>query len=47
MTKPPVPSDAQVAREMAATGLDPMQATRRIQQRWVIERYGERRRVAR
>lgn len=44
---PPLPSDAAIAREMAATGLDQMQATRRIQQRWVLSRHGERRRVAR
>jgi len=45
--KPPLPSSAAVAREMAATGLDEMQATRRIQQRWVLTRHGERRRLAR
>lgn len=40
------PSEAEIAREMKETGLDRMQAIRRIQQRRVLSRQTERRRRA-
>ncbi|MFN3990023.1 MAG: hypothetical protein ACK4IS_07175 [Erythrobacter sp.] len=45
--KPRLPSEAAIAREMKETGLDRFPAIRRIQQRWVLIKQLEQRRLAR